>query len=78
MPAVLNAANEQAVALFLDEAIPFLAIPQLIERVCDRHRADHRGDPSLDEVLAVDAWARQATREAAVTRQIHPAAALPA
>ena len=42
MPAVLNAANEQAVALFLEEAIPFLAIPQLIERVCDRHRADHR------------------------------------
>lgn len=65
MPAVLNAANEQAVALFLEEAIPFLAIPELIERVCDRHRADHHRAPSLDEVLAVDGWARAATREAA-------------
>jgi 1-deoxy-D-xylulose-5-phosphate reductoisomerase len=65
MPAVLNAANEQAVALFLEERVPFLAIPCLIEQVCDRHRADLRPDPSLDDVLAVDAWARQAVREAA-------------
>nr|WP_286195449.1 1-deoxy-D-xylulose-5-phosphate reductoisomerase [Synechococcus sp. CCAP 1479/9] len=78
MPAVLNAANEQAVALFLEEAIPFLAIPKLIERVCDRHRADHHGTPSLDDVLAVDAWARQATREAAAALRSHPAPALPA
>ncbi len=78
MPAVLNAANEQAVALFLEEAIPFLAIPELIERVCDRHRADHHGTPSLDDVLAVDGWARQATREAAAALRSHPAPALPA
>jgi 1-deoxy-D-xylulose-5-phosphate reductoisomerase len=78
MPAVLNAANEQAVALFLEEMIHFLDIPRLIERVCDRHRADHRPAPSLDDVLAVDAWARQATREAAASLQVQPAAALPA
>ncbi|MCP9838876.1 1-deoxy-D-xylulose-5-phosphate reductoisomerase [Cyanobium sp. N.Huapi 1H5] len=78
MPAVLNAANEQAVALFLEEAIPFLAIPELIEQVCDRHRADHHGTPSLDDVLAVDGWARQATREAAAALRSHPAPALPA
>ena len=78
MPAVLNAANEQAVALFLEETIPFLAIPQLIERVCDRHWADHRQDPSLADVLAVDAWARQATCEAADALQRHAPAALPA
>jgi 1-deoxy-D-xylulose-5-phosphate reductoisomerase len=65
MPAVLNAANEQAVALFLEERIPFLAIPSLIETVCERHGADWRAHPSLDDVLAVDAWARQAVREAA-------------
>jgi acyl carrier protein len=40
MPAALNAANEQAVALFLEERIPFLAIPHLIEGICDRHRVD--------------------------------------
>jgi len=65
MPAVLNAANEQAVALFLDERIHFLDIPRLIEQVCDRHRNDLRVDPGLEEVLAVDAWARRAVLEAA-------------
>jgi 1-deoxy-D-xylulose-5-phosphate reductoisomerase len=65
MPAALNAANEQAVALFLEERIHFLDIPRLIERVCDRHRADLTPTPSLADVLAVDGWARQAVREAA-------------
>jgi 1-deoxy-D-xylulose-5-phosphate reductoisomerase len=65
MPAVLNAANEQAVALFLEERVHFLDIPKLIDRVCDRHRIDLMANPSLDEVLAVDAWARQAVHEAA-------------
>lgn len=65
MPAVMNAANEQAVALFLEEQIHFLDIPKLIERVCDRHRSDHTSDPSLDDVLAIDAWSRLAVREAA-------------
>ena len=64
MPAVLNAANEQAVALFLEERIHFLDIPRLIEATCDRHRRDWRGNPSLDDVLAVDQWARQAVNEA--------------
>ncbi|MFN7898891.1 MAG: 1-deoxy-D-xylulose-5-phosphate reductoisomerase, partial [Synechococcaceae cyanobacterium] len=76
MPAALNAANEQAVALFLEERIPFLAIPELIERVCDRHRADLVPQPSLDDVLAVDAWARQATREAALAMVLQPPTAL--
>ena len=64
MPAVLNAANEQAVALFLEERIHFLDIPRLIEATCDRHRRDWRGNPSLEDVLAVDQWARQAVNEA--------------
>ncbi|MCC5617603.1 1-deoxy-D-xylulose-5-phosphate reductoisomerase [Nostoc sp. CHAB 5836] len=59
MPAVLNAANEQAVALFLDEKIRFLDIPRCIELVCDRHQNDHRTNPSLDDILAADKWARQ-------------------
>ena len=59
MPAVLNAANEQAVALFLEERIHFLDIPKLIEATCDRHRSDLKAQPSLDDVLAVDQWARQ-------------------
>ncbi|MCP9841772.1 1-deoxy-D-xylulose-5-phosphate reductoisomerase [Synechococcus sp. J7-Johnson] len=67
MPAVLNAANEQAVALFLEERISFLDIPRLIEGVCERHGADLRQDPSLDDVLAIDTWTRLATRELAAT-----------
>ncbi|WP_310481321.1 1-deoxy-D-xylulose-5-phosphate reductoisomerase [Chamaesiphon sp. VAR_48_metabat_403] len=59
MPAVLNAANEQAVALFLAEQIQFLDIPKTIERVCDKHRDDFTATPSLDDILNADRWARQ-------------------
>ncbi len=59
MPAVLNAANEQAVALFLAEKIQFLDIPRCIEMVCSSHQADHCPNPSLDDIIAADAWARQ-------------------
>lgn len=59
MPAVLNAANEQAVALFLAEKIQFLDIPKLIEKVCDKHQIDNCKNPALDDILAADRWARQ-------------------
>lgn len=59
MPAVLNAANEKAVELFLDEKIQFLDIPRLIEQVCDRHQSDNKTQPTLDDILAADQWARQ-------------------
>ncbi|MBD1940507.1 1-deoxy-D-xylulose-5-phosphate reductoisomerase [Microcoleus sp. FACHB-68] len=59
MTAVLNAANEQAVALFLDEKVQFLDIPRLIESACDKHQADNSQTPSLDDILAADQWARQ-------------------
>jgi 1-deoxy-D-xylulose-5-phosphate reductoisomerase len=78
MPAVMNAANEQAVALFLDEQVHFLDIPRLIDRVCERHKADLTSDPSLDDVLAVDAWSRGAVREAAAQLNAKAPATLPA
>ena len=59
MPAVLNAANEQAVALFLEEKIKFLDIPRSIELVCDRHRDRNHLNPTLDDILTADRWARQ-------------------
>ncbi|PPS44900.1 1-deoxy-D-xylulose-5-phosphate reductoisomerase [Chroococcidiopsis sp. TS-821] len=59
MPAVLNAANEQAVALFLEEKIRFLDIPRCIEQVCDRHTADNCANPSLEDIVNADRWARQ-------------------
>jgi 1-deoxy-D-xylulose-5-phosphate reductoisomerase len=60
MPAVLNAANEQVVALFLSEKIGFLDIPRLIETVCDRFTSQNTSNPSLDDIIAADRWARQA------------------
>ena len=59
MPAVLNAANEQAVALFLEEKISFLDIPRVIEKVCDQFAIHNTSTPSLDDILAADNWARQ-------------------
>ncbi|MEM1252109.1 MAG: 1-deoxy-D-xylulose-5-phosphate reductoisomerase [Cyanobacteria bacterium P01_H01_bin.21] len=59
MTAVLNAANEQAVALFLDEKIHYLDIPKVIEKVCDRNRDHLTANPSLQDILDADQWARQ-------------------
>ena len=64
MPAVLNAANEQAVALFLYEKIGFLDIPRLIEAVCDRFVSQNVADPNLEDILSADRWARQAVIDA--------------
>jgi 1-deoxy-D-xylulose-5-phosphate reductoisomerase len=59
MPAVLNAANEQAVALFLEEKIKFLDIPRTIETVCDRFTAHNKTTPTLEDIVEADRWARQ-------------------
>jgi 1-deoxy-D-xylulose-5-phosphate reductoisomerase len=67
IPAVLNAANEQAVALFLAEKIGFLDIPRLIEQVCDRFTSQNTANPSLEDILSADQWARQAILDAEAT-----------
>lgn len=59
MPAVLNAANEQAVALFLEEKIQYLDIARCIEQTCDRHSPDNCPNPGLEDILAADRWARE-------------------
>jgi 1-deoxy-D-xylulose-5-phosphate reductoisomerase len=59
MPAVLNAANEQAVALFLEEKIRFLDIPRAIETVCDRFTTRNTATPNLEDIIEADRWARQ-------------------
>jgi len=55
-PAVLNAANEVAVAAFLDEKIKFGDIPRLIRAACEAHTPQTAS--TLDSVLAADSWAR--------------------
>jgi len=61
MPAVLNAANEEAVGLFLDEKIRFLDIPKIIENVMGRHSI--KPDPDIDDIIDIDLWARRKVRE---------------
>ena len=65
MPCVLNAANEVAVAAYLNEEIGFMDIPALIEQRLEAAGADavKRGR-DLDDLLALDAEVRAATREA--------------
>jgi 1-deoxy-D-xylulose-5-phosphate reductoisomerase len=60
LPAVLNAANEEAVACFLDGHIPFPAIAATIAAVMDAHAP--QAAVGLADVLAADAWARGAAR----------------
>jgi 1-deoxy-D-xylulose-5-phosphate reductoisomerase len=69
MPAVLNAANEQAVSLFLEERIRFLDIPRLIEQACDRYQIHNRTHPTLDDIISADQWARE---EVLATCDHHP------
>ena len=63
MPAVLNAANEQAVALFLEEKITFLEIPKVIEKACDRFQSQNTSQPTLEDILGADQWARNVVLE---------------
>ncbi|MEO7920520.1 MAG: 1-deoxy-D-xylulose-5-phosphate reductoisomerase [Thermoanaerobaculia bacterium] len=59
-PAVLNAANEEAVAAFLANRIPYQAIVETVARVLGRHTVVPVG--TIHDALEQDAWAR---REAA-------------
>ncbi|HWA21628.1 MAG TPA: 1-deoxy-D-xylulose-5-phosphate reductoisomerase [Caulobacterales bacterium] len=68
-PTMLNAANEIAVAAFLERRIGFLDIASIVEAVLNRFEAGSRSansPSSLDEVLATDAlgrlWAGQETQ----------------
>jgi len=61
LPAVLNAANEVAVEAFCERKIAFEQIPQMVARTMEAHRiVDH---PTLEQILAADAWARTEARK---------------
>ncbi|MGV3753961.1 MAG: 1-deoxy-D-xylulose-5-phosphate reductoisomerase, partial [Verrucomicrobiota bacterium] len=57
LPAVLNAANEVAVEAFVNRQINFPQITGLVAKVMDAHNVVSH--PTLDQILAADAWARQ-------------------
>jgi len=56
MPAVMNAANEIAVAAFLDRQVRFPNIWRIVEEVMNRHTSI--AHPDLDAILQADQWAR--------------------
>jgi 1-deoxy-D-xylulose-5-phosphate reductoisomerase len=57
LPAVMNAANEVAVAGFLDRQVRFPDIWQIVEEVMNRHTSVAHAD--LDAILQADQWARR-------------------
>jgi 1-deoxy-D-xylulose-5-phosphate reductoisomerase len=56
LPAVMNAANEVAVAEFLDRQVSFPSIWKIVEEVMNRHGSV--AHPDLDAILRADQWAR--------------------
>lgn len=66
MPAVLNAANEAAVARFLEGSLSFPGIWKVVEEVMSRHTPEPL-DGALGKALEADAWAR-AEAERAIAR----------
>ena len=60
-PAILNAANEIAVARFLRDDIEFLDLPRVVEHALER--IAHQTKPSLDDLVAADAEARRVAAE---------------
>jgi 1-deoxy-D-xylulose-5-phosphate reductoisomerase len=65
-PAWLNAANEVAVAAFLDGAVSWIAIPDVLSEVLDRH--DGAGADATEVVVAADRRARQIARDCIARR----------
>ena len=52
LPTVFNAANEKAVALFLDRKIRYLQIPEIIQECMENHK--NISDPSVEEILKTE------------------------
>jgi 1-deoxy-D-xylulose-5-phosphate reductoisomerase len=63
LPAVLNAANEVAVAAFLDRRMGFARIWQVVAEVMQQHESV--AHPDLDAILRADQWAREQARKLA-------------
>lgn len=63
MPTVYNAANECAVAMFLDRKIRYLDITDLIEYAMQRHVSYFKQNPDLEDILAAEQWTYECIRE---------------
>ncbi len=56
-PACLNSANEEAVKLYLERKLKLTGIVDIVKKVLSRHK--NIAQPSLDEILYVDKWAKE-------------------
>ena len=61
VPVVLNAADEVVVAAFMENNIRFIDLSKIIEKVLVLHNSIN--NPSLDDILQVDLWARRETKK---------------
>lgn len=61
MPAAMSGANEMAVWLFLNKKIKFTHIPELIEKVMEKHKVNN--NPSINDIIEVDTWAKEEAAE---------------
>eukprot|EP00427_Karlodinium_veneficum_P017525 CAMPEP_0169122770 /NCGR_PEP_ID=MMETSP1015-20121227/33411_1 /TAXON_ID=342587 /ORGANISM="Karlodinium micrum, Strain CCMP2283" /LENGTH=511 /DNA_ID=CAMNT_0009186027 /DNA_START=128 /DNA_END=1663 /DNA_ORIENTATION=- len=71
MPTILSGANEEAVELLLTKELEFMDIPKTLEAVMDKAEAESKviDNPSLDDIIEADRWAREAAREVVTSRQ---------
>ena len=60
LPCVMNAANEVAVAAFLNRRCSYLGIARIVEEVMDMHAVE--AVQSLEQLLEIDTWARNAAQ----------------
>ena len=75
MTGVFSAANEQAVAMFLDKKIGYFDIYNVIEKAMEAHKNELILDPTLDDIVACDLWARAHVKdlvECGVSRSSSP------
>ncbi|HLF18072.1 MAG TPA: 1-deoxy-D-xylulose-5-phosphate reductoisomerase [Candidatus Omnitrophota bacterium] len=61
LPAVLNAADEEAVEAFLERKLKFTQIYKVVEKIVLRHRP--QAHPDLDAIMKADQWAREEARK---------------
>ncbi|WP_214369955.1 1-deoxy-D-xylulose-5-phosphate reductoisomerase [Pseudonocardia sp. H11422] len=68
LPAVFNAANEEAVAAFVAGVLPYLGITDVVERTLEAADGWSRDPVTVGDVLAAEEWARAHARERALER----------
>eukprot|EP00884_Botryococcus_braunii_P001348 jgi/Botrbrau1/11213/Bobra.0075s0009.1 len=61
--AVMSAANEKAVAVFLEGKIGYLDIVPLVEATCEAHVPELKGAPTIEDIVYFDGWARRWAEE---------------